>query len=286
MILIVSNDGQLCNKLIFFAHCLATGIESSQDVVHLCAHHIRQVVELDRLIGKQFGFRSLACDRIQRIALVPIAFSRLFNKIIGIRVRPGAKTIGESHAFIEAHYKNAPLPQFHMVHDWYFRNPDALFRQKETILRYLRVKQKFYTRPLEILAAARQSYDKVVGVHMRRGDYKFYRKGSFYYSDETYRRWLAKISKITSTKTCFLLCSNEPVNYDFFRKSGLNIIAPPNHSIEDLVALSLCDSILGPPSTYSWWAAFSGNVPLCHLMAPNEDVELSRFRYLEPGSYP
>jgi hypothetical protein len=38
-------------------------------------------------------------------------------------------------------------------------------------------------------------------------------------------------------------------------------LAGPGHFIEDLYALASCDYIIGPPSTFSQWASFYGNVP-------------------------
>jgi hypothetical protein len=37
-------------------------------------------------------------------------------------------------------------------------------------------------------------------------------------------------------------------------------------AVEDLYSLARCDYLLGPPSTFSLWASFYGNVPL-HQMA-------------------
>ena len=39
----------------------------------------------------------------------------------------------------------------------------------------------------------------------------------------------------------------------------------PNHYLENLAELSICDAILTPPSTFSTVAAFLGNTPLVPL---------------------
>ena len=45
----------------------------------------------------------------------------------------------------------------------------------------------------------------------------------------------------------------------------------PSGDILDLHTLSLCDRIVGPWSTYSRWASFIGEVPLCFIEERNQD---------------
>ena len=47
--------------------------------------------------------------------------------------------------------------------------------------------------------------------------------------------------------------------------------------IEDVYALSQCDYILGPPSTFSMWASFIGDVPLRIVKYANENITLDQF---------
>lgn len=47
--------------------------------------------------------------------------------------------------------------------------------------------------------------------------------------------------------------------------------------IEDLYALSKCDYIFGPPSTFSMWASFYGEVPLKFFETTNEKFSLNDF---------
>lgn len=286
MIAVTNNAGQLCNKLLLFANCLATGIETSQKVVHFCGYKIRQAAELDSEIGRRYGFMCLPFDRVRQVGTLFFELSKIYGKMKGVEPKSGAKTIEESRAFINAYSKVLDRSSLFAVHDWYFRNPDALFRQRDEITRYLSIKSAFRARPLDILANARRYCDKVVGVHLRRGDYKNYRDGVFYFSDEVYFKWMEEIAQESASEVCFLLCSNEPVNYRYFRERGIIVVEAPNHPLEDLVALSLCDYIIGPPSTYSWWAAFMGDVPLHHLKSNSETVALEFFAKPSPGSYP
>jgi hypothetical protein len=44
-----------------------------------------------------------------------------------------------------------------------------------------------------------------------------------------------------------------------------------------MYALASCDYIVGPPSTFSLWASFYGQVPLCFLQKPDEPLALANF---------
>jgi hypothetical protein len=74
----------------------------------------------------------------------------------------------------------------------------------------------------------------------------------------------------------FLICSNEPVKIEDFE--GMQIVTEARHFIVDLFSLSKCDYIIGPPSTFSWWASFYGSVPVIFLEKPNQRIQLDEFR--------
>lgn len=129
-----------------------------------------------------------------------------------------------------------------------------------------------------IVSEALDGFDGItIGVHVRRGDYKDYLGGKYYFPDEVYNRIMNIIRKLFSgnKKIRFLICSNEPLeilhnNSDSFSIQGAD-------GITDLYALSKCDYIIGPPSSYSQWASFIGDVPLCPLLDSNMDISMDSF---------
>ncbi|HAX17707.1 MAG TPA: hypothetical protein DCY00_03825 [Actinobacteria bacterium] len=58
-----------------------------------------------------------------------------------------------------------------------------------------------------------------------------------------------------------------------------------NHFIEDLYSLALCDYIFGPPSTFSMWASFYGEVPLRFITNPDTDLSLDKFKKIIYQNY-
>lgn len=118
----------------------------------------------------------------------------------------------------------------------------------------------------------------IIGIHIRRGDYKTWREGIYFYSDENYvslmNQLKQQLSIITDRNIKFLLCSNEHINLLNFAKLDCFII-PETSGEKDLYALSKCSYIIGPPSTYSQWASFMGKVPMKFVMFPSEKIKLS-----------
>lgn len=107
-----------------------------------------------------------------------------------------------------------------------------------------------------------------VGVHIRRGDYKTFSDGKYFY-DITYYYMLMdslyRQLKTSDNNVQFVLCSNENFQTDDEKLlqgksfTGKNIVRMEKATaIMDLYALSLCDYIIGPPSTFSQWASFYG----------------------------
>lgn len=133
--------------------------------------------------------------------------------------------------------------------------------------RIFRPKDEIMQKAAQMVAELRQENDMVVGIHIRRGDYATWNDGRFFFSLEEYRQFMLRIQALYSDKRVgFFISSNEDFAADTFegcrcRRFGKE----PSGAILDLYTLSLCDRIAGPVSSFSRWASFIGEVPLCFL---------------------
>ena len=50
-----------------------------------------------------------------------------------------------------------------------------------------------------------------------------------------------------------------------------------------MYSLAECDYIVGPPSTFSTWASFYGNVPIYRITDPSAEFSIADFKVLIPG---
>ncbi|MDH4129338.1 MAG: hypothetical protein OEV44_11315, partial [Spirochaetota bacterium] len=86
---------------------------------------------------------------------------------------------------------------------------------------------------------------------------------------------IKELFKNTGKDVSFLFCSNEKIDKNLFKEINVNF--GTGHLLEDLYSLAECDYIIGPPSTFSSWASFYGNVPLLQLLTKDQKIEISDF---------
>ena len=142
---------------------------------------------------------------------------------------------------------------------------------------------------VEKIDAAFDSYrqghqHRIVGVHMRKGDYKEYHNGFFYYEDEEYAQFMDQIIAMFGDDTQFFFASNERINKDHFQR--FNILDIQSRSaVEDMYSLSKCDLIMGPYSSFSTWASFYGQVPY-YCFKRNGQIRRSDFVIIKKMARP
>lgn len=129
------------------------------------------------------------------------------------------------------------------------------------------------------LIEMRYNSDLVVGVHIRRGDYATWNDGRFFYELEEYHQFMLRIKELyKELRVSFFISSNEDFSLDIFKDCECRRFGKePSGAILDLYTLSLCDRIIGPFSSYSRWASFIGEVPLCFLEAKEQQFTEESF---------
>lgn len=159
---------------------------------------------------------------------------------------------------------------------WKFSDHDGIRRHREEITRYLTPIQSVRKSAESVVCSARESGCQVIGVHIRQEDYRFWKGGVHYYETSHYVYWMKRCMEIyPEMKLIFMVCSSNDL--DPLEFSGLNVISGPGFPLGDLHALSLCDQIMGPPSTFSSWASYYGNVPLLPLLHRDQEINREGF---------
>ena len=133
--------------------------------------------------------------------------------------------------------------------------------------RIFRPKDEIMNKAEGLAADMRQSSDILIGVHIRRGDYATWNEGQFFYTLEEYHQFMLRVQQLyKDKKVSFFISSNEDFSLEVFKDCDCRRFGKePSGAILDLYTLSLCDRIIGPFSSYSRWASFIGEVPLCFL---------------------
>jgi hypothetical protein len=158
-----------------------------------------------------------------------------------------------------------------------FRNLAAMKTHRQTICAYFRPLPVHQEKIYQAIDIARKNCDVLVGVHIRGGDYASHLGGRYCYTVPDYIHVMRCVSTLFPGKrVVFLICSNSILDPEMFEE--MNCHFGPNHHLQDMYAFAECDYIIGPPSTYTLWASFYGNVPLYFIQEPNKPVTLDMFK--------
>lgn len=159
------------------------------------------------------------------------------------------------------------------------RDTQYIAEAKKELQQIFTPKETIVNAATNIIGNLRKESDIVVGVHIRRGDYKDWNEGRFYYSFEEYNQFMQRVTDLFPDKhVSFFISSNEKLSKAMFPNLNIAFHTGEDASvITDLYTLSLCDYIIGPFSTFSRWASFIGEKPICYLEDKNQTFTHASF---------
>jgi hypothetical protein len=280
VIVIAYKPGRLGNRLIQAAHFIPFALDSDVTIVNLSLDEYA-----DLFVGPS---RDLLCrfppqnSRLPRNRLLRHALYRLAHRLAGLLARldrvglvatvlrlDWSEEMYLDREFAVKARRRQPL----LVQGWRFQNPAGVIAHAATIREY------FTLRPQDRevvdchLRAARHGRQVLVGLHIRRSDY---RGTKYFYSHAEYAAVVRQIAALWANQTVrFLICSDETIPPGTI--DSADVVAGPGGMLTDMYALAGCDLIAGPPSTYSAWASFYGSVPLYWIEDPEREVTPSDF---------
>lgn len=149
-----------------------------------------------------------------------------------------------------------------------FRAHSSLAKMVEPMRKAFEIKPELTATISKEILDLRRNYKLLLGVHIRRGDYKEWRNGKYFFSDEVYCKKIKELVEIKGfniNDVVVLICSNGAPLMDNF--SGLNVYYNPRPEHDDLFLMKQCDYIIAPPSTFSSMSSFMGSVPLYFIEA-------------------
>ncbi|WP_321437517.1 hypothetical protein [uncultured Bacteroides sp.] len=265
MIFIFNNSNQLCNRLWSYIPVIAEGLEKKEIV------YIPFFNEYINALNKKNSHKY-----IKFITILSFLGRNRSEKISNL-----IKSLFYNHFTKDRKckdlYSNSKIK---FIDGWKYRNSCKYIQRHAIEIREILKFSKEITHPVDnIFQVHKQTSDIIVGIHMRRGDYKEWLNGKYFFEIDSYKRIINDTRNEFYKKgkyIKFLLCTNEPFNIEEFKDYDCFII-PHTSLYKDLYALSLCDYIIGPPSSYSQFASFMGEVPLKLVKDKNEQICLKDF---------
>lgn len=282
MIVIADKPGKLGNRLFTFAHFVAFSVENL-------------VTVSDPAFDEYSNFfSSTHRDNFSRYP--PVASSLPSSRLLRRLLFHGARVI----AAVCARWPNSRIrvvrldwgrsldlsePGFvrsvresrvTFVQGWLFHADGLLQKHAATVREFFTPRDDSMRVVEQIVDGARGDSDVLVGVHIRRGDYERFLHGKYFYADHVYARVLKSVVALfPSQKVAFLIASDGEVEMEAL--AAVSATRAAGGEVEDLYSLSKCDLIIGPPSTFSMWASFVGDVPLYMIEDPSSDPSLKDF---------
>lgn len=269
MIVISNKPGQLGNLLFIYGHFLAYGKEQDVRIVNPAFY------------GYRSYFASTAGFSLYRNKAAYTFCYALSRLLFRLRIKTRFISVMALDWNEEVDLEKAPelKSTFCFVQGWLFRS-DRLFKKHENLIRDFFVPEISFKKTLDLFFEKHFSDPKetIIGIHIRRGDYKIFEEGKYFYSVEDYSQTIRQLALLFKDRNPhFLVCSNEKIVFGP-ELNHLKITSGPDHELLDLYALARCHYIAGPPSTYSMWASFYGSRPLYMIKDVTCSIRENDFR--------
>lgn len=283
-LLVADENGQLGNRLFLFAHFASIAVKknyrlyfpsfNSTSLYFECA--ATNNYEGYRIYSRFSRFRVIHNLLFRLLRLLTSVLFRIFpvsplHRIIRL-YHTNDTRIDEFDFYDmdkEQDFKNAK--PFLFLQGWNFRSLESIVSEKKKILPFFRLRAPLQKKVDDFMEKPRNEFDLIIGVHVRRGDYKNYMNGRFYYEDALYERLMTETVKLFSGKRiAFLVNSNEEITITSI--AGATILRGPGHFILDLYTFAACDYLIGPPSTYTQWASYYSDIPLKIIWDDSESI--------------
>jgi len=291
---IALRTGRLANRLVLFANFIAFARDRGDRVINFAFHSYaplfvstrndiycqypipRRRSWMDVIPGLAPALRGtrILYNCVHAASLLNERLPLLGRAAVTLRETPGQAMTPLEGPAVQARIAHARAV---LVDGWGFRAPGCLQRQAAQVRAYFQPVEEHAQASRLAVDRLRWQADVLIGVHIRRGDYRQWAGGKFFFPVSRYAAWMRQLAgQFSGSRVAFLVCSNEPRHPSEFQ--GLSVGFGPGLPIRDLYALAGCDYIFGPRSTFSQWASFYGGRPLWHCPDLEATAQLENFR--------
>ncbi len=301
MLIVNEKQGRFANRLISFSFFIANSIDHNYTLIYPYFAEYKSFFEATD--SNIFGLKNKVSLRITRF--LPLNYVLYFLNLVVIKIifkyvrktveikntwfwyfyNPNQFTISVILDMKSPELRDMQDPEF--IHyaknklilqgSWINRDRAGVTKYHEEITRIFTPKKMYQDTIDAIIYNAKQEADCVVGVHIRRGDFKQFAGGRWFFEDAIYCEKLKSIETQLqqNNKTVkFILCSAENIDLSNFK--GLNIDFEFRLHIVDMYLLAKCDYILSPGgTTFAMWASYYGKIPLKQLEYADDTVNLN-----------
>ena len=245
-----TDKGRMCNNILQYGHVYAWAREHDRKSISMRFCYKYQYFKICHTRWHNFITYVLA-KYAAKWGLISSVIYNDFSK----------KTAEKNEEFMLSH-------KTFIVKGWEVRFYDLFLKYKQEILNLFAFNESIVAKTQAFMGKKSEN-ELRLGIHIRRGDYKTWQNGKYYYEDDIYQDYIIQFQKLFPEKiiTAYI-CSNDPkLNKESYKNNlkNINIIFPQGGQEDDLCLLSECDYLIGAPSTFSLVASMYHNTPLCWM---------------------
>ncbi len=276
MVILGTGEGRLANRLLLSSHALAYALRKKEWFIDLSFTSYSYLFELKN-----------SSKNLKTLFIKSKWFSILLSKFLSLIILANDYLeshfidhykIGWTHTEIEnlKRHKNGVL----FLRGEGFRDTEGVKKHRSQICGIFEPHEKYQYKADQITKKIKNGNKLLIGIHIRRGDYREVMK-EYCYDDKEYCDILMHLKSrgVLNVPVTFLICSDEKINKNAFK--NFNTYFSEEDPVVDLLLLSKCDYIIGPPSTFSLWASYYGKVPLLTIKNNRMTFDLHDFKISE-----
>lgn len=261
----VRDKGRMANNMLQYAHLYAWAREHGRRTMSMRFAYKYQYFHICHTRHHNF-ITYVAAKFAARLGLIPTVS---FNE-------PQTDTLLQEKQMLDSRWV--------VAEGWYARWYDLVLKYKPEILQLFAFDSRVEQAAAQTLSQLPEA-DLTLGLHIRRGDYRTWQDGRFYFTDE---QFIAAAKSFLAHKggqrVRIVICGNDPtLDTRLYRQqlAPATVDFPCGNAAEDLCLLSQCDYLMGPPSTYSLVATMYHDVPLYWIHDPQKPVSDDCFQHFD-----
>lgn len=257
--------GQLSNRLVLLAHVLATAIVTRRNLLITVFEDLK-----DQYVCKQ-----------PKSICVRFSDSRFWAK--------EKRAYGVLRRILGNGMAEWITARLGIISFWLYRNMKAIGLAQDEVRAFFTPKPECISYAYEFARRYFNADQVRLGVHIRRGDYRTWKNGCYWYGDDVYhdviQKFLEEIDGIKEygekTRVVVLFSDDPELNTGLFEDLGCVVLKSEGKAMDDHYLMTQCHFLVGPPSTFTLWASWYGRVPLCHIRNFAHRPVLAEFQWNE-----
>ncbi len=256
-----TDKGRMCNNILQYGHVYAWAREHGRKSISMRFCYKYQYFTICHTTGHNF------------LSYVFAKYAAKWGLLPTVTYDASEETAKKNEQFMLSH-------KTFVVKGWEVRFYDLFVKYKQEILQLFAFDKAILAKTQNFMG--QKNADELrLGIHIRRGDYKTWQNGRYFYEDSVYQDYILQFQKLfPGKKLTVYICSNDPaldkVSYQE-RLKGMKVIIPQGGQEDDLCLLSECDYLIGAPSTFSLVASMYHDIPLCWMEEKQTNLQLSSF---------